>query len=366
MRFILKTVVFVFLISLPLNAQEFSFTGIVKDADSNEPVAGAQIFLNGSTIGTTSDGDGNFKLTGIPSGIYEVVASFIGYNSASATFNTSDPVISFDFILTPRIYQLDEIVVKPDPEIWKQNFMVFSENMIGEGPFSESVSIKNPEVLVFDFNPDTGILIAEAHDRLEIENKDLGYILFYYLEIFELNFREKTSVTLGRPLFKPMSSRWKRTNNKWKNNRQKAYLGSFQHFTNTYLNNTADTSDFEVKREVRKDGQRFLYPEKLNPEQFFSTQDSSTFLLTYPDLLNVTYTAEYEDESYLKYISSPFDTDARQLVQHQNSILIFRQDSIRIDHSGYIYNPLGILFDGYWGFERISDMLPLDYSPEKK
>jgi hypothetical protein len=361
MKFILSLLFYCTVCPAISFGQTITISGSVSDAETQEPIAGAQLFLSGSTIGTTSDANGNFELSGIPDGIFELVASFLGYNSASSTLDTQNNMRVFHFELSPKVFELGEIVVKPDPFIWEQNFLVFKENMIGEGPFSESVTIKNPEVLNFDFDPETGILKAEALDRLVIENKDLGYLIYYYLEFFELSFKDKTSVTLGRPLFSSMNSRRKRTRRKWEDNRRKAYLGSFQHFTKALISDSLNENGFEVRREVRKEGSRYLYPDLLQRSDFFTPNDSSTYHLQYADLLNVTYTQEYEDPTYLTYISSPFDRESRSMVQHQNSVLIIKENFVHIHKTGYIFNPLSTLFDGYWGFERLSDMMPLDY-----
>jgi len=57
-----------------------SIKGVVTDADNGESVIGCNILLQGTTIGTVTDFDGNYELKNIPEGIYDIVFSFISYD----------------------------------------------------------------------------------------------------------------------------------------------------------------------------------------------------------------------------------------------------------------------------------------------
>jgi hypothetical protein len=59
-------------------AQTGSAVGTIVDG-SNQPVIGANVIVKGTTIGTITDIDGKYKLTGIPVGEQKLVASFIGF-----------------------------------------------------------------------------------------------------------------------------------------------------------------------------------------------------------------------------------------------------------------------------------------------
>lgn len=55
--------------------------GRVFDAATQEPLAGANIVLEGTTRGTSTDTLGRFVLRGIPRGLYAVRASYLGYQT---------------------------------------------------------------------------------------------------------------------------------------------------------------------------------------------------------------------------------------------------------------------------------------------
>ena len=56
-----------------------SLVGVVTDVDS-QPLEGANIVVVGTDLGGVSDNSGAFKID-VPSGTYDVTASFIGYSS---------------------------------------------------------------------------------------------------------------------------------------------------------------------------------------------------------------------------------------------------------------------------------------------
>ena len=50
-----------------LTAQISKVTGVVKSADDGEPIIGATILVEGTSIGTVTDMDGKFEITNLPS-----------------------------------------------------------------------------------------------------------------------------------------------------------------------------------------------------------------------------------------------------------------------------------------------------------
>lgn len=60
------------------SAQVSKIKGTVIFDDDKSPVIGASVFIKGTTVGTTTDIDGKFTLTGVPSDAKSVVISFIG------------------------------------------------------------------------------------------------------------------------------------------------------------------------------------------------------------------------------------------------------------------------------------------------
>jgi len=65
-----------------IDAQNALVRGNVYDKDTGEPVPFANVYLDGTTKGTTSDLDGFYTIADIIPGEYKVVATFLGYDTA--------------------------------------------------------------------------------------------------------------------------------------------------------------------------------------------------------------------------------------------------------------------------------------------
>lgn len=68
------------------------------------------VYMEGTSKGTTTDINGNYKLIGVVSGKYTVVASHTGFTSQKEKIILTDGNITLDFVLTEN-ESLDEIVV---------------------------------------------------------------------------------------------------------------------------------------------------------------------------------------------------------------------------------------------------------------
>lgn len=67
------------LISLPVYSQVGKIQGIVRDAQTGERLIGANILLEGTTIGAATNIDGFYVIVNVPPGTYRLRASMVGY-----------------------------------------------------------------------------------------------------------------------------------------------------------------------------------------------------------------------------------------------------------------------------------------------
>ena len=107
---------FFILFSLIGHAQNAKIRGKVTDITNNESIPLANIVVLGTQIGTTSDLDGNFSLTGLTSGYIKLQISFLGYktNTTSDIFvsNSNTPFVEIKLLTDEQI--LNEVVVRVD------------------------------------------------------------------------------------------------------------------------------------------------------------------------------------------------------------------------------------------------------------
>ncbi|SVE28387.1 uncharacterized protein METZ01_LOCUS481241, partial [marine metagenome] len=70
----------IFTLPLMLWAQTITVTGTVKDAGTGETLAGANVVVEDTNLGTASAYNGRFTINNVPDGL-DVTASMIGYES---------------------------------------------------------------------------------------------------------------------------------------------------------------------------------------------------------------------------------------------------------------------------------------------
>lgn len=87
--------------------------GKVFNPVNNQPVAFANVLVLDTEQGAITDEDGNYEITGLPAGLYNVRASFVGFKSATAfevRVTLARPV-QLDFELEEDAADLTEVVV---------------------------------------------------------------------------------------------------------------------------------------------------------------------------------------------------------------------------------------------------------------
>ena len=100
-----------FIGAAPLLAQG-AISGTVTDSESLAPVAGAQVFVAGTVIGSLSGPEGTYRLEGVPAGEQTVTVRLIGYREASQTVTVaSGQVATADFAVTQTALRLQDLVV---------------------------------------------------------------------------------------------------------------------------------------------------------------------------------------------------------------------------------------------------------------
>ena len=87
--------------------------GCVKDYESKEPLIGATVRIVGSNIGAVTDIDGNFQLSGVEDGIYDIEIKYVGYKTVvRRQIKIEDSqVTTLDFELQSDTQMLSDVTV---------------------------------------------------------------------------------------------------------------------------------------------------------------------------------------------------------------------------------------------------------------
>jgi TonB-linked SusC/RagA family outer membrane protein len=106
MRKTVLTIISMFLCVIAFG-QENTINGKVTDASNGSPLPGVNIYVEGTTIGTTSDMEGNYQIE-VPEDENVLVFSFVGYQSKKLTIDDRSEI---NVALQPKAEALDEVIV---------------------------------------------------------------------------------------------------------------------------------------------------------------------------------------------------------------------------------------------------------------
>jgi hypothetical protein len=329
---ILKKIILVyFLVIIHFVAYNQVIKGKILDKETGNPVFSAAVYFNGTSAGTLSDAEGNFRLDVSKFSSMPLSVSAVGYYSVSLPkFSVSEPNIIH---LNSRTFELDEVVVsdKSHARERRNNLMIFRDIFLGTTENSHFCKISNENDLRFTYSSDKDTLKAFSIKPLLIDNKALGYKITYYLDKFEFNIRDSIFLINGDIIFREYPTAGNSKGNSFDRKRKSAYLGSRMHFLRTLWFNEVDSTGYKFWNSARD-------------------------TLAYRNLVS-----EYDLHSkYLKYHGRIW------IYYHpagEESLMIFLKDSIFFDPNGF-FEPNGIRWEGAMAKQRIGDMLPYDYSPD--
>lgn len=349
--FLLVIFILYFLSSDLKYAQSFncSISGTVLDEANKTPLVGVNVFISKTVWGTTTDGKGNFEIKNLPHGNHEIVASIIGFEVGSVSILLKNgEQETHTFYLKEKSYELEEVEVSSErPADWDNHLAIFKKLFIGQSDFAESCFILNEEQLSFERGA-ASELFASSGKPLQIRNEALGYDIEIILMSFNWNEREGRLQYSVKPQFKELEPKDDVQKNLWISNRQKAYLGSINHFMKAVKGN-----------KIKKENYRIFFVPRLNRNQEFVVTAGATeienswelmkkspfpgeHILTFGDRLAVEYNRDDGSEILTSYLDLNYT-------------------EVTIDQFGYPEEYMPFQTIGYWAKLGIADWLPKYY-----
>ena len=117
----MKQLVLIVVAVFGFTAASYAQTGVIKgqvtDGLTNEPIAFADVLVLGTDKGISTDLDGYFEIVGLTPGLYDVRASYLGYEEQTQyeiQVTTARP-IEVNFAMAEQAELLEEVVVKASP-----------------------------------------------------------------------------------------------------------------------------------------------------------------------------------------------------------------------------------------------------------
>lgn len=101
----------IFMVLTTIAYSQSGVKGLIKDSETQERLAGANILVEGTTKGTSADRDGSFSLYLQP-GKYNLIFSFIGYSSSKISVEVQEnKTTELEVVLKSDPFKTEEIVV---------------------------------------------------------------------------------------------------------------------------------------------------------------------------------------------------------------------------------------------------------------
>lgn len=336
----------------------FRVAGKIIDALTQEPLQGASVFCQNTTIGTVSNANGEFGLN-LSNGGYDLVVSFMGFETQAVRIsNTMTEVNQLTIALQSREKSLEEVAIIATNEVsngWEKYGQFLTDNFLGRTDNGKECEITNPEVLHFFYSKKRKRLKVTGDSVLVINNKALGYVIKYQLDSFVHEYDNGKTLYSGYPFYEQMEGN-DEERLVWKEKRLAAYNGSVLQFLRAYHDSTLHGDGFRI--ELIGDGKNKPSP-IYNPYEppYFDTLDFNRVELFFPGKLRVVYAKEKPAAEYLTINKLPTGTPV------QISILDLA-NGITVEENGYYFDQKDVLTLGYWAWEKMGDFLPYDYHPE--
>jgi hypothetical protein len=165
-----------------LKAQTGSISGVVTDSLTGQPVANLSVFIPFTTIGTTTDQNGWYKLDPVSPGYCQLIFRHLSYKPIAKDFilNPGEN-IRFNLSVPQQPIEIPEVHIVGKPSDLMVSKEIFMKFFIGD-PFSRVCKLLNQKGV--DYSREANSIRAVAHEPLEIDNEYLGYRLTWYLDYF--------------------------------------------------------------------------------------------------------------------------------------------------------------------------------------
>ena len=381
---------------LAVLAQSGIITGTITNSGSKTPIPRASVFLSNSSVGSATNEEGKYTLSGIRPGQYTLVVTILGYDDYTKTVLVGNEPIKLDIQLSQRPLMLREVVIQSSAD-WKRNYEAFRKDFIGTDENAKECVVINPHILNLVYNPTKQTLTADADEFLIVENHALGYRIKFLLKDFKSDKIAGIISYEGQRLFEelPGSESQKK---KWHIKREEAYYGSAMHFYRSLYTdklkeegfiiyhlsralNPIRPPDDVIRRKLkyfnemrRADSARF-YVDLANMSKYYnenlmkppldqfeilgSTGQKGVYMIHFINYLYIVYTKK-TDDTYNKDLYRPIDQPNYAVsiatLLNKEGYALFDMNGVVIDNAP--------LYEGAWALSRLSVLLPVDYVPD--
>lgn len=303
--------------------------GIILNNKTKEPIVGASVYFNNTTIGTITNDKGYFKIYKNPSIKTDLVISSLGFETLN--LNSLSPSKLYKIYLKESINELEEVTISNnDPYTRAEKLAMFKKQFLGNNVEVKHCIIENEDVIKLRYLSKEHKLVAYSDLPILITNQYLGYKIAYTLEDFEVEYKVFHPIKVvynGLTKFSELPIK-----KKYKRHRKKTYKGSILHFMRSIYNNTIKENNFGLtEKGMIVNSKKTIHIERKNDLVVVTTRKKR---------IDLVYT--YKRKNLQSFIL----IDSRRFVINQ--------------FGNHVAEPQ-LIFGGDMGKQHVSKLLPLDY-----
>lgn len=310
--------------------------GVIFDEKTGMPIESAAVYFDGTSIGTSTNADGEFRIQMVQGVTSPLIISFLGYQKI--IIPNYEVGKFYKILLIEDLNTLDEIVITTDDGIPREvKLQQFRKEFLGKTPNGMSCKILNESDLILKYNSKTNQLTASSKKPIIIENGNLKYLItfdiqdfvidYLYVDVLKRDFGVKSVIYTGTSFYSDSD-----TENKKKTIRQrdKVYDGSVLHFMRALSKENLIEEGYQI----------FTRGFIVKPFKYItvsSIENSTNVVVNISQRINILYD------------------------KNRKSILEENQEGFVIDIYGNYAPVEKVLFGGDMGNQRVGDSLPFDY-----
>ncbi|BAO75327.1 carboxypeptidase-like regulatory domain-containing protein [Winogradskyella sp. PG-2] len=321
---------------LPLFSISQTLKGKVIDKVTQQPIETASVYFDNTTIGTTTNKNGEFSITYTDAVQSALVFSYLGYQMVLVSDYRTKNNLTIELVEVN--VALDEVYVEYDDGLTRrQKLRLFRKEFLGTSNFGKSCKILNEEELILKYDKKNKALYASSKVPVKLKNKALQYEIAFNIIDFEVNFlyvdlktnafTVNTVAYSGTSFYKNLKGSKKKKTIEY---RESAYKGSVQHFMRSLFNHNIRVEDYAI----------FYKRFRVEEWDYFKVEtvkDSDFKKVTLSDKVAILYNNKFQSGLELEI------------------------DEFFVDVYGNFTPVIGIYFSGVMGSQRLGDTLPSDY-----
>ena len=293
--------------------------GRVSDADDSVGISDAAVFITNSTIGTTTDSAGYYRLKLPEDSNYRLGISHVAYQPVFANTD-ADTIIN----VAMQINEMEEVAVSVKVQFRKKDIDIFWNTILGKKPSPKAIHVLNPEAVYYYYNPKLNILRVSCRVPLQIINYETGFKMQYVLKYFLHNYNTDLSSWEGQCYFTELKPETVKQKKLWDDNRKKIYQVSITKFAKSLHDNTLWENGFLLAMMKEDDNPLTKSPHTQTAGRY----QGEVFNYRYENFDNTYYVNYFNNRQNTRF---KFNITGPQLFLYNDSALTYKKFRVPSD-----------------------------------